>query len=573
MKIKKYLPDIVYLAVYFILGLLTILPFFKPGFFAFHDDVQVSRFYEMGQALISGQFPVRWVGDLGYGFGYPIFNFYSVLPYYIGGFINVFGADALIAAKTVFVIGILLSGLSMFFLIKEFFGRLPALVASIAYLYFPYHAVNIYVRGDLAELFAYAILPLVFLGLLKIHYSKANLIPKAAIIILSLSLFALIISHNLSALMMGIFITIFVVVSLVATKNKEIYKWYLISFLIAFLLSAFYTIPVLFEMKYTNVLSQVGIGGGSNYKDHFLCINQLWNSPWGFGGSTKGCIADGLSFRLGKIYILLTLISIALAGFYFKKIKDKAMILFISIAFLLFSIFMTLEVSGIIWSIPYMNFLQFPWRFLNFAGLFMATLIGISVYLIEKVSKKEIYTIVAGLMVIGIIFFNAKLFAPQEYLNREASYYTNKYYLNWTASKISDEYLPKNFKKPTNSHDVWNYPFEAILPNGNLPLPNKLVTKTPTDLVATTNLANNFGVVAKTPYFPAWNIYIDGKKVNYKIKNGEMYFSLPAGPHKIEIRFEQTRIELLGDLLTVIGVVAISIVIINKSKFYGRKTS
>ena len=55
-----------------------------------------------------------------------------------------------------------------------------------------------------------------------------------------------------------------------------------------------------FEMGYTNVSSQVG--GGADFKDHFVCLSQFWNSLWGFGGSTKGCI-DGLSFRLGKIYV------------------------------------------------------------------------------------------------------------------------------------------------------------------------------------------------------------------------------------------------------------------------------
>src|SRR5437870_2917084 len=90
------------------LSIFSIFPLFHSGFFPMHDDTQVARVYEMGKALHDGMFPVRWVQDLGYGYGYPIFNFYSPLPYYIGGFLNLFGLDALLATKMTFIIGILL---------------------------------------------------------------------------------------------------------------------------------------------------------------------------------------------------------------------------------------------------------------------------------------------------------------------------------------------------------------------------------------------------------------------------------------------------------------------------------
>ena len=57
----------------------------ESGYFPMHDDTQVGRIIAMGRALRNGQFPVRWVSDLGYGYGYPIFNFYGPLPYYLGG--------------------------------------------------------------------------------------------------------------------------------------------------------------------------------------------------------------------------------------------------------------------------------------------------------------------------------------------------------------------------------------------------------------------------------------------------------------------------------------------------------
>jgi len=53
-------------------------------------------------------------------------------------------------------------------------------------------------------------------------------------------------------------------------------------------------------------------------------LNELWNSSWGYGGSTKGCI-DGFSFRLGKTNVIVIFLSIGIFLFginvFYKKIK------------------------------------------------------------------------------------------------------------------------------------------------------------------------------------------------------------------------------------------------------------
>lgn len=513
MKIKSFIIENINLFVYLILSIFAVLPLLSNGFFSMHDDTQVARVFEMGKSLSSGMFPVRWVEDLGYGFGYPIFNFYSVLPYYIGGFLTVGGVDSLIATKIVFVLGIILSGVSMFYFVKGFFGKNAALVASIVYLYFPYHAVNIYVRGDLAELTAYIFLPLIFLGLYKIGSSDAKTNLKLYTIISSISLGALIISHNLSAFMMFIFIFLFMIVSLVYNKNKRaLFVSFSLVLVLGFLLSAFYSIPAVVEMKYTNVLSVVG--GGSDYRDHFVCLNQFWDSQWGFGGSAPGCL-DGVSFKLGKLNIVLTLLAFGVFILNFKKLKEKRFILVTSFAFLLFSIFMTLNISAIIWSIPYMDFLQFPWRFINFIGLFISFVTGYLIWQVEFKFKKRAAIGLSLLIIIVTIFMNAKLFVPQSILPVESNYYTNVKYLRWGVSKISDEYLPKGFVSPTEE--------------GKVKFPS---------------LQNN-------------SLFV-------KVEDGDSF----------HFDTKETLIERLADFLTIVGVIALIAVIISKLNiFYGKKTS
>src|SRR5438034_4789314 len=95
-----------------ILSFFTIIPLFHSGFFPVHDNAQVSRVYEMTRAIADGMFPVRWSNDFGYGYGYPVFNFYAPLAYYIGSTIMFLTAsDPLIATKIMMGLGIIFAGI------------------------------------------------------------------------------------------------------------------------------------------------------------------------------------------------------------------------------------------------------------------------------------------------------------------------------------------------------------------------------------------------------------------------------------------------------------------------------
>ncbi|KKQ96812.1 MAG: hypothetical protein A3G66_01370 [Candidatus Levybacteria bacterium RIFCSPLOWO2_12_FULL_39_17] len=562
----KFIQQNLNLFLYFFLSVFSILPFFSPGFFTVHDDTQVARVFEMGKSLNDGMFPVRWVQDLGYGYGYPIFNFYAPLPYYVGGFLTLIGFDSLVATKIIFALALILSGVSMFVLVKEFFGKSPALVSSVVYLYFPYHAVNTYVRGDLAELFAYAFLPLVFLSLFKIHYNSK--ISRFYLILGALSIAAVVISHNLSAFMLFIFIFLFIVLSLFTKKErKRLVFSYLFILLTAFLLSAFYSLPALFEMKYTNVLSQVG--GGSHYADHFICPSQLWNSAWGFGGSAPTCV-DGMSFKLGKLNILLSIFAFGLFLINFKKNKDKLFIISFSLVSLLLSIFLTLEYSSIIWRLPFMDFLQFPWRFLNFTGLFISIVVGYLIWQGRQYLSNKISIALASIIILLTLTYNAALFNPKTIDDRDNSFYTNETYLKWTVSGISDEYLPKDFRRPESKNHLRESSFDIISGRGE----TRLINKKTQEVKATASLETNGLVRANIAFFPAWEIRVDGKKAFYAAREDGLYLNVPSGFHVLTAELKETLVERIGNALSLIGVLALLIVIIRKSDtFYGQKTS
>ena len=95
----RKLEELFFIAILILLSYFSFSHLFISGFFPIHDDTQVARVFGMGKALSDGVFPVRWIEDLGYGYGYPIFNFYAPLSYYFGGFLNILGFDALTSTK------------------------------------------------------------------------------------------------------------------------------------------------------------------------------------------------------------------------------------------------------------------------------------------------------------------------------------------------------------------------------------------------------------------------------------------------------------------------------------------
>ncbi len=525
----------------FMLSIITVLSFFKSGFFNIHDDAQVQRVHEMKIALSDGMFPVRWVPDLGYGYGYPIFNFYGPFPYYIGAFFNFIGFDALTATKIMILIAVIGSAFSMYLLAKEFWGKIGGIVSSAFYVYAPYHALDIYVRGDIGEVYAYAFIPLVFYALWKFYKTNNFLF----IVLGSLSYAGIISSHNLSALMISPFVILTSLVLLGLRKKILI----LLIPVLGILLASFYFLPTLLEMNYTNVLST--IGGKAHFGDHFVCVRQFWDSPWMFGGSIPGCI-DGLSFRLGKLHILFAGVALLSGIYLFKKEKNKSSVIFVSLAALGGVMFLMISASSLIWEkVPYMNFFQYPWRFLLAASFFSSFIAGSFVYAISKINLRKynlLFLIIYVAIIISPIILYSKLFVPQNYLSKSSGEYTNKHSLNWTTSNISDEYMPKSFMTPETPSEI----IKEKITGENIRISN-LETKT-NRILAKINSNTENEITVHIPYFPSWKYYIDGNRQDIKEVETGILIKVPRGESELVGKFEETYIQKVANLLTISGV-------------------
>lgn len=535
-----------------------------------HDDTQVARVSEMKNALSDGVFPVRWVENLGYGYGYPIFNFYAPFAYYVGGLINVVGFDSLIATKVMIGLGTILAGVFMYLLAREFWGKLGALVSGVLYIYAPYHALNIYVRGAIAELWAYAFVPLIFLGLYKLFQNNTlssqekDTDTKMAlkrtrwmwVCISAIAYGCIVLSHNLTAMMVTPFVILFILILIIRTQRKFVGGSYLIfSILLGLLLSAFYWLPVPFEMQYTNVLSV--IGGGSDYSDHFVCFSQLLNSPWAYGGSVPGCI-DGMSFKIGKVHIALALLSL-IPLFLFRKNKRVFNSILVGFIGFFITIFLTLEYSKFIWdTISLMSFFQFPWRFLLLVSFFASFIGGATVLLLS--GKKRIA--ICMVLIVAIIYVNVDVFKPSSSIQKSSQHYTETSFLQWETAKISDEYMPAGFQKPQTKEQ---FPKNKIEVNTDLGKVTSLQS-TSQHISAKVSMKKEENVRLNIAYFPAWQIKVDNKVIPFKNTSTGLQVTVPKGEHTIDADFIETPIEKTANAATLTGVLVLVAGIISSGK-------
>lgn len=541
----------------------SIRPLVGRGYFPMHDDTQIARVIEMGRALRHGQFPVRWVSDLGYGYGYPLFNFYGPLPYYVGGAIYAAGFNSVAAAKWMFAIGILLSGITMYCLLEPVFGLLGAVAGSMLFLYAPYHAVEVYVRGSVGEYWAIAFVPMVVRGMWLVLKDKRY---TRGIALGFLGLAAVILSHAIIGFltMVGV-CTAVILYGILHIVQKQFSRKEMIAsaavVCVGLGISAFFWLPAWFELPATSVMKMIS-GAPNTFFDHFVCPSQLWNSPWGYAGSAPGCL-DGMSFKLGKAQILAFAIAAVLLLFIRRKQRERTRpLVLIGMMLTIVSIVLLLDISKPFWILfPYVSFIQYPWRLLSFSMLGIAIVGGYSV----AAWRMPIIRIgIAVMLIWGTIALGTKIFQPQYLYARDSGAFEAAEELQFTVSKISDEYLPSGIVRPKTIHDV---PRHIVSGTGTVIVGR--VEKTGTSIRIEVDSAQQQAIIIQNAHFPGWRYFVNSKEVYPQIVDGLPSIVVSEWKSVVELHFTNTPVRTVANAISLITVITVIIFII----IYGKKAN
>jgi hypothetical protein len=440
--------------------------------------------------------------------------------------------------------GLILAGVTMYAAIAEIAGVSAGILASVFYMFAPYHAVQAYVRGAVGEYYTLIFLPLILWGFWRISSRKSVI---SGLLLGAAGTAGLIVSHTIVGYV-GMFFEVLaaLALSVVYLKHRinktQIQTVWAVVFL-GLGLSAFFWLPALAEMKYTNVASV--IGGGANFQDHFVCIGQLWNSPWGFGGSAKGCL-DGMSFKVGKVHLLLGLI--VFVGLLVGLIRERRAKILVAAGAAIFvvSTFFMLSISKPVWDVlPLFAYVQYPWRFLAFAIFGISIVVSQTVYLLRNAVVRWCMVIFC----VGLVLYvEAKWFTPQYTYARPAADFETVQDIRFRASKISDEYLPAAVPKPQNPQDV----VHDTIPPSDLYI-TEIQQMSDTYLKVAFHTHESVQVKINVAYFPGWHYIVNVTDVTPAIQNGLPIITIPPGDTVLQMQFRDTPVRTVANIISILS--------------------
>ncbi len=454
-----------------IILLISIPAFYRmlmPGIHSM-QDFHLFRLYEFDKCVKGLQIPCRWAPDAGLGYGEPLFNFYGQISYAIGEIFHLFGFSLIDSLKLLFIISIIGSGVAMYFLAKKVWKNdLAGFISAALYIYAPYRAVDVWVRGALPEALSFILFPLIILA-----------IEEKSLVWFSFLSALLILTHNLSALM-------FLPIILVWVIYKRFWKA-IPGGILSLLLSAFYILPVAFESKFINLNSITQ--GYFDFRAHFITLNQIFVSRfWGYGGSTWG-EGDGLSLSLGQIQWILPFLALVIVVFK-RKLKDyKEFILLFGLG--VFFLFLTHNKSAFIWeALPFISYLQFPWRFLAVALFCFSLASGAIINLFGKRGLQ-----IALVVTILTIFLNFTFFKEDIWYKVNDNYFTSRAEWDRQRSASIGDFWP-NFRhkipdSPSDGKYINYFPgWVGATPGSDGLIPSKGTKFTDTPIRKTGNIVS-----------------------------------------------------------------------------------
>lgn len=351
--IRKYVVQITIAVLVIITIGNNLLP--SNVMFLFHDKTQYARIIDFAYALQTMHIPPIWASHFNFGIGYPIFLFYAPVAYWISSFFYLLGLGVVNAVRLSMLLALIIGGWGMFAWLARRYAKPAAFVGAILFVASPWFASEIFIRGNLATVWFLAFAPWTLWALSTSRHHKV-----LAAIIISISLM----THNVLSI---VWIPILYAYGLLGFSRNRAFRMKLIA--LAMCMAGIFWIPALLQLGQTYASD---IAKLTNFRDHFLCVEQIWTTTtWGFGGSTKGCIADGMSFMIGKIQIILAVIGLVFGPFIIKKRK----VLLLEGLILVWALFLTLSDAKPFWELfQPIQVIQFPWRFLSIALIFVSSL-------------------------------------------------------------------------------------------------------------------------------------------------------------------------------------------------------
>ena len=538
------------LHLWLILSLLTALiagrMLLTSQHFYTHDDMQVFRVNEYVQCLRDGQIPCRWSANLGKGYGYPLFNFYPPVIYLIPSLLHLVGLPIITSLNLFMFASFLLAGWGMYLLGKALThdSRLGFL-ASILYTLYPFHAINVFIRGVYAENLAWSLLPLIFY--LIYQQSRHNRLSRTLPFVLAI----VYLTHLIGA----IIVTGLVIIWALYHQNL---RRVLGQILLSLGLASFFLIPALVEKSLVQTESM--ISGYFAFTNHYVSSYQLFAQyKWSYDASLWSAAPDEMPYMVGHVHTALLMITgfILLFALFRNRslwVRNSKQLL-LALGLLLaavFLLFLSHFKADFLWQVlPPLAYVQFPWRFIAWAALPLILAIVIALSLLPK-KLSYMLTLLTSLI---LLFYSLPFFYPRAYDTlTDQDILVGRERIEQQTKSLYD-YLPKSIKSLP--------PEIPIYPSSS--------TRTSFSYQDTLTLDRPSSVSFPIFYYPGWVAQVNGTQITLPSPpdSGLITLDLPEGKSEILLRFDNTPLRLFANYLSLFSLALASLYVILNT--YGKK--
>lgn len=557
-----------------------------------HDGhLHYHRIAALRYAWENGVFVTRWLPDLAFGYGYPFFIYREAPPLYLPFIPHLLGIPLPAASNLFYALTILAAGWFMFLWVRDLFGVRPALVSAVAYMAAPYVLLDALVRGNSPESLALPLLPLIlWAGRRWVLFGSIWSFLGG---VLGLALLSL--SHNISTFIFVPTLLVYLAALVIGvgrgaenTFDESKRQWAVfrgpsirlgLLLILGLGLAFFYTGGALLEMDQVT-LEMSTTTRNNDWRFNFAAPGEIL-AP--VRPEDPALVNPPLLFRLGWIPIGLALLG--LTGLWWIKGRDRRAreqrlhIWLMTIGALVY-LFMALPLSRFLWeSLPLIDFVQFPWRFVGRAALPVAFLAGVpfahpvftgsgSTGRLSFLARHPalIAGIAIALLLIETLPNLYPRYCPEEPFPSILTVHAYERATGLVGVDPEGSYFPRTVgERPAGSpleadyqlagSDIRRFDETTLPPGATI----NAIDYSPLKVTVNLDTPAPFTARYLSFAFPGWAVHVDGEPVPITPEDptGLITFAVPAGSHEITVKWGTTPLRLALSVLSALAAIGV----------------
>ncbi len=534
--------------------LLLAAPFVRPlaeaGWIQTHEGLSYPiRVAQLLRCWQDGMWSARWFPDLNQGAGYPFLSFYAPLYFVLAGLAASAGAGLAFAAKVPTILAALLAAAGAYRLARLGLDRAAAFACAALFVHAPYLVRDVYIRGDLAEHLALALLPWSLAGVLRLARSHAPRDVVLAAVAASLP----ILTHNITGMLGAAWLAAAGIVAVRIAANRPAAAVAVATAgLAALLLTAFFWAPALSERAY--VRTDAMLEGAYDVARNFLPPLRLLGPP-----ATVPPGGQELPMSFEPAYVALALGLAALAARRPVPAPARPLLALGAILFVA-STLMTMRIAEPVYAaLPLLRFVQFPWRFLGPAALGLALLGGVAfASLLGRAAPRVRASLAAAAAAVAVLLV-APVTGPKPPIPiPDWAVDGDSLAKQRVTTSGCDEYLPRWVEERPNPRAFRDG--VALLGEGTVVSSRRGAGRWDLTIEAPAPVR----VVLCDAYYPGWAARLDGAPhpVAPRARHGDLVLDIPAGRHDVAVRLGPTPLRLATRIISVVtALVALAVVL------------